>query len=35
MYGSDYMVDKIMNLEKLVIQEELNAEVNKDNVLLI
>ena len=34
-YGSDYIVDKIMNLEELVIQEELNAEINKDNLPLI
>lgn len=31
MYERNYIVDRIENLEELVIQEELNAEVNKDN----
>jgi hypothetical protein len=35
MFGRTYIVDRIESLEELVIQEELNAEVNKDNVPLI
>ena len=31
MFWSTYIVDRIESLEELVIQEELNAEVNKDN----